>query len=379
MQISVFFSSFCSKIESAFMSGLMIKDFFLQNWPLILILLAFVISLITTVFLDKKTVTRMYILVAAVFLLAIVVFIEFYIVNMPELKNLRIALMAIRYSATPLIIALITFALVKRLRWFIFIPALALVVVNVVSIFTGIVFSINESNDLVRGPLGYLPFIMVGLYSVLLIYLLIKRSNKKPMEIVYISFLAFALGSGLVLPFVFQGEFANIFCVIIAIALFSYFEFSVLQLVKKDSLTGLLNRHAYFADVSNDPKSITAIISIDMNGLKTINDTIGHAAGDEALVTLSMCFMRPLKSKQSGYRVGGDEFIIVCRKTSQEEVLNVVEQIRKAVSETKYSCAIGYSFNLDGEKSVSDLLKESDEMMYQEKDKYYQESGLRKR
>lgn len=361
------------------MSGLMIKDFFLQNWPLILILLAFVISLITTVFLDKKTVTRMYILVAAVFLLAIVVFIEFYIVNMPELKNLRIALMAIRYSATPLIIALITFALVKRLRWFIFIPALALVVVNVVSIFTGIVFSINESNDLVRGPLGYLPFIMVGLYSVLLIYLLIKRSNKKPMEIVYISFLAFALGSGLVLPFVFQGEFANIFCVIIAIALFSYFEFSVLQLVKKDSLTGLLNRHAYFADVSNDPKSITAIISIDMNGLKTINDTIGHAAGDEALVTLSMCFMRPLKSKQSGYRVGGDEFIIVCRKTSQEEVLNVVEQIRKAVSETKYSCAIGYSFNLDGEKSVSDLLKESDEMMYQEKDKYYQESGLRKR
>ena len=357
----------------------MLKGYLLQNWPLILILLAFFISLLTTVFLDKKTVRRMYILIASVFVLSIVVYVEFYIIDMPEHRTLRTILMAIRYSATPVIMALITFALVKRLRWFIFIPAIALAVLNIVSIFTGIVFSINESNDLVRGPLGYLPFIMVGLYSVLLIYLLIKRSNKKPMEIVYISFLAFALGSGLVLPFVFQGEFANIFCVIIAIALFSYFEFSVLQLVKKDSLTGLLNRHAYCAHVSNDPMSITAIISIDMNGLKTINDTIGHAAGDEALVTLSMCFMRPLKSKQSGYRVGGDEFIIVCRKTSQEEVLNVVEQIRKAVSETKYSCAIGYSFNLDGEKSVNDLLKESDEMMYQEKDKYYQESGLKKR
>ena len=358
---------------------MIVKEFIIQNWPLILILLAFVISLVTTVFLDKKTITRMYILVASVFLLAIVVFIEFYIADRADLKNLRIALMAIRYSATPLIIALIIFALVKRLRWFIVIPALALVVVNFISIFTGIVFSIDENNNLVRGFLGYLPFIMVGLYSILLIYLLIKRSNKKPMEIVYISFLAFALGSGLVLPFILQEGYANIFCVIIAIALFSYFEFSVLQLVKKDSLTGLLNRHAYFADVSNDPKSITAIISIDMNGLKTINDTIGHAAGDEALVTSSMCFMRPLKSKQSGYRIGGDEFIIVCRKTSQEEVLQIVEQIRKAVSETKYSCAIGYSFNLDGEKPVSDLLKESDEMMYQEKDKYYQESGLRKR
>lgn len=357
----------------------MIKDYFLQNWPLILILLAFIISLVTTVFLDKKTIRRMYALVIAVFLLSIVVFVEFYISDNPELKNLRIALMAIRYSATPVIIALITFALVKRLRWFIFIPAIALAVVNVISIFTGIVFSVDADNVFHRGPLGYLPFIMVGLYSVLLIYLLIKRSNKKPMEIIYISFLAFALGSGLVLPFIFQGDYVNIFCIIIAVALFSYFEFSVLQLVKKDSLTGLLNRHAYFADVSNDPKNITAIISIDMNGLKTINDTVGHAAGDEALVTLSLCFMRPLKSKQSGYRIGGDEFIIVCRKTSKEEVLSIVDQITKSVSETKYSCAIGYSFNLNGDKPVSDLLKESDEMMYKEKDKYYQESGLRNR
>ena len=357
----------------------MIKEYFLQNWPLILILLAFIISLITTVFLDKKTIVRMYILVAAVFLLSIVVFVEFYIANDPSLKNLRIALMAIRYSATPLIIALIAFALVKRLRWFIFIPALALVVVNFISIFTGIVFSINENNDLVRGPLGFSPFVMVGLYSIFLIYLLIKRSNKSKMEITYIIFLAFALGSGLVLPFVLQGDYASIFCVIIAIALFSYFEFSVLQLTKKDSLTGLLNRHAYYSDVSNDPKSITSIISIDMNGLKTINDTVGHAAGDEALVTLSVCFVRALKSKQSGYRIGGDEFIIVCRKTSEEEVLAIVEQIRNSVAETKYSCSIGYSFNMNGDKPISDLLKESDKMMYQEKEKYYQESGLRKR
>ena len=40
---------------------------------------------------------------------------------------------------------------------------------------------------------------------------------------------------------------------------------------------------------------------------------------------------------------------------------------------------LGYSFNLEGDKPVSDLLKESDEMMYKEKDKYYQESGLRNR
>ena len=357
----------------------MFIDYISQNWPLILILLAFVISLISTVFLDKKTVFRMYMLIVAVFLLSIVVFIEFYIANKPELKTLRIVLMAIRYSATPLIIALITFTLVKRLRWFIFIPALALVIVDFISIFTGIVFGINDNNELVRGPLGYLPFIMVGLYSALLIFLLIKRSNKSKMEIIYIAFLALALGSGLVLPFVLQSGFATIFCIIIAIALFSYFEFSVLQLTKKDALTGLLNRHAYYADVNNDPKSITSIISIDMNGLKAINDNIGHAAGDEALLTLALCFNRALRSRQYAYRIGGDEFIIVCRKTSEEDVLQLVERIRKNVAETEYSCSIGYALNKDGSERIYDLLKESDQMMYAEKEKYYQESGRDRR
>ena len=75
---------------------MIVKEFIIQNWPLILVLLAFIISLVTTVFLDKKTITRMYILVASVFLLAIVVFIEFYIADRADLKNLRIALMAIR-------------------------------------------------------------------------------------------------------------------------------------------------------------------------------------------------------------------------------------------------------------------------------------------
>ena len=358
----------------------MFTKYLLQNWPLILILLAFVISLITTVFLDKKTVIRMYLLVIGIFLLSVAVFIEFNLtMNDPEYRTLRIILMAIRYSATPLIIALIAFTLVKRLRWFIFIPALALVVLNIVSIFTGIVFKIDQDYVFHRGPLGLIPFIMVGVYSIFLIFLLIKRSNKRPMEIVYIAFLAFALGSGLILPFVLHGDFASVFCITIAIALFSYFEFSVLQLTKKDSLTGLLNRHAYFADINNDPKNITAIISIDMNGLKVLNDTVGHAAGDEALVTLSLCFMKALRNKQSGYRIGGDEFLILCRKTPKEEVIRIVDEIRQSVSETEYSCAIGYSFNLEGKKPINDLLKESDEMMYSEKEKYYQRSGEQRR
>ena len=135
----------------------------------------------------------------------------------------------------------------------------------------------------------------------------------------------------------------------------------------------------FFADISRDPKSISALVSIDMNGLKAINDTEGHDAGDEALSALSLCFRRALKGKESGYRVGGDEFIIVCRRTKEEEVLALVERIKKNVSETKYSCAIGYGLNLDGNKDIDQLLRESDAMMYSDKDKYYEETGINRR
>jgi len=358
----------------------MFKAYLLQNWPLILVLLAFAISLFTTVFFEKKMITRLYFLVGSIFLLSIIVFLEFYWADLAEFNNARLVMIALRYSATPLLIALICLTLIKKMRWFIFIPALLLVVLNIISIFTGIVFSIDpETSKMVHGPIWLIPYIFVGLYSVFLITLLIKRSNKRLMEILPIAFFAFALGSGLVLPFILGADYAPIFCSTIAIALFAYYEFSILQLVKKDSLTGLLNRHAYFADINNDPKSITALISLDMNGLKTLNDNEGHATGDEALVTLALCFTRPLSNRQSAYRIGGDEFIIVCRKTFKDEVLKIVERIKKSVSETDYTCSIGYSFNFEGDKTITELLKESDKMMYEEKKQFYLQSGTERR
>lgn len=357
----------------------MIKNYLLQNWPLILILTAFAIALYNTVYLEQKAVRRMYVLIAGVFLLSVSVFIEFASAAVSENRILRSILMAIRYSATPFIISQINYTLVKKQTWYIFIPSIILAVIDVVSIFTGIVFKIGADNSFSRGPLGYLPFIVAGLYSFELVFLLVKRSNKKAMEIVPIVFLSLALLSGLVFPFVFGSDFSQIFCPTIGIALFVYYVFTILQQTKKDSLTGLLNRHAFHADICNDPEEITALISIDMNGLKTINDTQGHAAGDEALVTLALCFNRALRTRQFGYRIGGDEFVILCRKTSKEEMMDLVGRIERNVGETKYKCAIGYSYSGDGKKPMDELLKESDMMMYAVKAQFYQEAGQDRR
>ena len=346
----------------------MLKDYLLQNWGLILILSAFAISLKTTVFQGKKTIRHLYAMIAIIFLLSIVVFAEFRLADAGRMKELRSVLTAVRYSATPLILAYVIYVLIGNVHWFAFLPAAILAVLDFVSIFTGIVFRIDGDGTFRRGPLGLLPFIMVGLYCVFLVFLLLKRKT----ELAPIVFLVFACGSGLILPFVFKSDYSQIFCTTLAVVLFVYYVFSILQLTKKDSLTGLLNRQAYYAEIERDPESISALISIDMNGLKTINDTDGHAAGDKALVTLARCFMRANQRWQSVYRIGGDEFVIVCRRTSHNEVIKLVERIRKCVAETKYSCSVGYSYTADGTKPIETLLKESDEMMYAEKARFHQ-------
>lgn len=353
-----------------------IKEYFFQNWILLLILGAFIVILLITSFSSKKTTIRYLVLLFSIFLLSIIVFAEFYLQPVIENKTARLILMSIRYSATPFILALVIMVLVQRQKYFIFIPAGILLILNIVSIFTGIVFKINDSHQMVRGPLGFLPFIMCGLYMVFLIYLLIKRSNKRLVEIAPIIFLTIALASGVAFPFIFGSKFAQIFCTIIAASLFIYYVFSILELAKKDGLTGVLNREAYYIETRRDYKDITAIISLDMNGLKTINDTYGHAAGDEALITLALCFTNATRAKQSVYRMGGDEFVIVCRKTSKEDVEALVERIKKSVSETEYTCSIGYSYHDEGTMKLEDILRESDEHMYSDKSEFYKNKNL---
>lgn len=357
----------------------MLQDYIIQNWALILILPAFAISLKTTIFLDKKSVKRLYILIAGIFLLSVVVFLEFALSDMGGYITERTILMAVRYSATPIIVAMILFTLVKKVKWFIFIPAIVLTGINILSVFTGIVFSLDESGALQRGPLGLLPYIVAGLYGAYLVFILYKRYDKLYTEVVPIAFLAFAFASGLFLPFIFGRNYSHMFCITIAIALFIYFEFLMLQGTKKDPLTGVLNRQAYFADTKVNPDRITGLVTVDMNGLKEINDNQGHAAGDEALSTLALCLLQAERRGQSAYRIGGDEFVIICRDASQKDSLALVDRIRKNIDETACSCSIGYCFPEEKNKNIESMLREADQMMYAEKSRYYITSGKDRR
>lgn len=352
-----------------------IKEYFIQNCGLLLILLAFAIILHITVFLDHKTVRKTRILIAAVFALSIIVFTEFYLVKFEGTRVARIILMAIRYSATPLLLAHVIYTLVKNLRFIVYIPAFLLLILDIVSIFTPIVFGLDEAGELIRGPLRILPYVVAGIYCVLLIFLLIRQSNKRAVEIIPILFMAISFALGLFLPFFLGKDFSSVFCTIVGISLFVYFVFLVLDVAKKDPLTGLLNRQSYYADTKGRRKGITAIVSVDMNGLKVLNDTQGHAAGDEAIKTLANCLVKACKIRYSVFRVGGDEFVIVCRKATFDEVKELVKKANELLSATPYSCSIGYGYDGTGKMTVDEMLRESDRMLYEEKARHYRETG----
>ena len=355
-----------------------LKQYILENWILVLVLMAFAIMLMITVFLNRKTIRRLSMLIVVLFLLSISVFFEFYTGDMKVSPNVLKVLVAIRYSITPIIVSLIIFTLVNHKYWYILIPAGVLLILDFVSIFTGIVFKVDENGVMTRGILGYLPYIILGLYCAALIYIMIRQSNKQLIEIIPISFLAFCFVTGICFPFALGKDFSKIFCSTIAIAVFVYYVFLILQLTKKDALTGLLNRQAYYSDIRNKAKDITAVISIDMNGLKKINDTKGHLAGDQAICAVSQALSRGARHKHSIYRIGGDEFIITCRKITQDELLILVDSIKKSIAETDYSVSIGYSYSSLQDKDLEEMVRVSDLMMYRDKDNYYADKKNKK-
>jgi diguanylate cyclase (GGDEF)-like protein len=284
---------------------------------------------------------------------------------------LRSFLIAIRYSATPFLVAQIIFTIIKRQRWYIFIPALILAIIDFVSIPTGIVFSIDETETMVRGPLGLLPYIVVGIYCALLVVLMIHNSSKQKIERVPIIYFCFAFFAGIVMPFIIGKEYALLFCTTIGISVFVYYVFMILQVTKKDPLTGLLNRQAFYADIADNPQEISALISIDMNGLKIINDSEGHTAGDTAISTIANCFRRAAKRNQMVYRIGGDEFVVLLQgkgyDTREETMRSLNDKIEGNISTDGVVISMGYSVLKPEDELLHDVVERADQMMYERK------------
>ena len=146
-----------------------------------------------------------------------------------------------------------------------------------------------------------------------------------------------------------------------------------------DPLTGCLNRASTFSALqevlSHDEPNSAAILFIDLDGFKTINDTLGHAAGDDLLAGAAHAIAAQARAEDVVGRVGGDEFVMICRGLSRpQDALAVATRLQKALAHTvavpggsvEVSASVGVTMVVPG-ATLQALLKRADEAMYRSK------------
>lgn len=143
-----------------------------------------------------------------------------------------------------------------------------------------------------------------------------------------------------------------------------------------DEMTGMYNR-AYFKEFikihSNSCYPI-GIISADCDGLKNINDTYGHMAGDEYIRSAVKLFQNVLPKESIIFRMGGDEFIIILPSTSRKSAILVAEQLKSKEKQFKIegqqlSVSFGVSVINSKDDDFDVCIAESDKNMYIDKKK----------
>lgn len=285
-------------------------------------------------------------------------------------SQLRILMSGIGYSLRPFGAYCLLCILNRdsqRKRTWLAIPFLANAACAFSSLFAPIVFSFSPDNEFVRGPLHLVPFIVSGFYLFAMVYFILRKYQKGMRLESLISFcisITVALSSILEAFFAFKG-FLNAGCALSAIFYYLYLH---TQQYMRDPLTNLLNRRCFYLDSEARLNSRFAIISLDLNNLKQINDTQGHAAGDKAICDTVDCIRGNLPQGYQFYRVGGDEFMILAFRQSNELIEAVIRDIRADMEKTPYSCAIGTAYYEPGD-SFEQAVVLADSEMYKDKQK----------
>lgn len=140
-----------------------------------------------------------------------------------------------------------------------------------------------------------------------------------------------------------------------------------------DTLTGVYNRNRFNEDLERFSKQnlqSVGVIYLDLNGLKDINDTKGHQFGDQILKD-SAKKLQVIFPEHTIYRIGGDEFSIVCMNTEKDVFMRTIRELKYLFSNSgDCSGAVGYSWS-EHPTDLQLLLTEADKMMYTDKKEYY--------
>jgi diguanylate cyclase (GGDEF)-like protein len=138
-----------------------------------------------------------------------------------------------------------------------------------------------------------------------------------------------------------------------------------------DSLTGLVNRKGFEQRLEREWRRATrydrplGLLLLDLDGFKGINDTMGHAEGDEVLRRTAQAIReRGLRESDQAARIGGDEFVVLCPETDYGGLVTVAESLERSLAHLEVDASIGFAAREASDERPADLLARADAAMY---------------
>ena len=345
-------------------------SFLTENYVMLIELAGLWILLGLSVHVERRVADLTRLASVLLLLVSLLFHLEQWTQDFPGYTPWRPFLTACVYSLHPLILIVImeiTAPLEKKKGWgLVLLPAAVCVPLYFTSQWTHLVCWFSQENSYKSGPLARLPYFLFAFYLVVFVWQNIRhfRSHTGG-ERGFLLYELLAAGAGILLYFLLGID--NDYSAIFAGCLLLYYLFMYIHSAKADPLTGLLNRQCYYRELG-DPggDKACAVVSVDMNELKWLNDTLGHDAGDAGLVAVARCLQLGALRNKDVYRVGGDEFLILYYDLTREKVLEDVETMRAGLAQTQYVCAFGAAF--PGEKyDLEHMAVEADAAMYADK------------
>ena len=321
-------------------------------------------------------------------------------------KELLICVKTVDYILTPLAGGALVMQMRLKNRWRNVVLGIlaANALLQIVSAFNGWMVRVDEARHYSHGPLYVLymgvcfAIIMLVIVEFVLYGRSFRKQNRRSLFVIMLLVVAgiamqeaspsgnrtsyIALTLGATLMFIHYSEFSQL-------AMDDTMTEQQMQ-IDTDSLTGLFSRQAYsnaLKKLEKDgtlPKKLAAF-TIDINGLKQVNDSLGHAAGDELIRGAAVCIVNALGTGRSCYRTGGDEFVILT-PMNRKEAEDTLDRLREETKRWRggqvrsLSVAAGYALAEDYDGLTAEaLVRESDKAMYKAKAAYYRYKGRDRR
>ena len=308
---------------------------------------------------QRKVIRLFSIAISSVLCLVIVDSIEYWCATLPYPTMLRVAVSIIGYALRPINICYVIILscgnrVSQKFKKFIAIPGILNTLIALTALFSGVCF-----------------------YLILLVILTNKLyKTEHTYESLIAIFIAVTNTIAAILEAFFHYD--GLINTTGAVSIAFYYMYLTAQQFKRDPLTHALNRRCFYLDADHlmESKCLTAVISIDLNDLKRLNDENGHAAGDTALCTIVACIQNILPRGCHLYRTGGDEFMILCSRVSKDDVPALVDHMRRELSKTLYCCAIGFA-TPDADEDFEHICSIADAAMYANKKQLKGEDTIR--